>query len=135
MHAIQALAALLAAAATVAAQFPTCEAGCQSCGLACSQGCDAPLVPNDCQDCLYCRRESSSCSYVQLGGQEPSPHCQACYGSCQCRMAAVCYDDLPPVTTSSSSSGTAPPAAAATKPLVPGGNDLFGRRFDARARA
>ncbi|KAK7931592.1 hypothetical protein PG985_002304 [Apiospora marii] len=131
MHALQALAALLTVAATVTAQFPTCEADCKSCGLACSQGCDAPLVPNDCQDCVYCRRESSSCSNFQLGGQEPSAHCQTCYSSCQCRMVAVCYDDLPPVTTSS---GTAPPAAA-TKPLVPGGNDLFGRRFGARARA
>lgn len=130
MRATQALAALLTVAATVTAQMPNCDPGCKSCGLACKQTCTAPLVPADCQDCVYCRRESSYCSPYQLE-QSPSAHCQTCYSSCHCGMVAVCYDDLPPVTTS----GTAPPSAAATKPLVPGGNDLFGRRFDARARA
>ncbi|KAK8085164.1 hypothetical protein PG997_006435 [Apiospora hydei] len=115
MRTTQALAALLTVAATVTAQaWPSCDPECKSCGLTCGQNCNAPLVPADCQDCLYCRRESSACSYVQLGGQDPSPHCQTCYGSCQCRIAAVCYDDLPPVTTTS---GTAPPASP-TKPLI-----------------
>ncbi|KAK8054055.1 hypothetical protein PG996_013356 [Apiospora saccharicola] len=135
MRVTQTLAALLTVVATVTAQMPTCG-GCQSCGLACQQSCAAPLVATDCEDCLYCRRESSYCSNIELDLQKPpSPHCQTCYSSCQCKMAAICYDDLPPVTASSSSSGTAPPAAAMTKPLVAGGNDLFGRRFDARARA
>ncbi|KAK6840504.1 hypothetical protein PG995_016258 [Apiospora arundinis] len=133
MRTHQVLAALLSVVvAAVAAQgWPTCDPGCKSCGLTCSQGCSAPLLPADCSDCLYCRRESSSCSYVELGGQDPSAHCQSCYNSCHCRIAATCYDDYqPPATTS----GTAPHAAP-TKPLVAGGSDLFGRRFDARARA
>ncbi|KAK8044564.1 hypothetical protein PG993_004588 [Apiospora rasikravindrae] len=125
MRAAQALAALLTVAATVAAQaFPNCDPDCKSCGLTCSQGCNAPLAPADCQDCLYCRRESSACAYVQLGGQEPSAHCQTCYGSCQCRIAAVCYDDLPPVT-SGTASASAPPAGP-TKPLVAGGMICLG---------
>ncbi|KAK8068999.1 hypothetical protein PG994_005615 [Apiospora phragmitis] len=133
MRATQALAALFVLAATAAAQFPTCDPDCKSCGLGCSEGCDAPLAAADCQDCLYCRRESSACGYLQLGGLDPSPHCQTCYSSCHCRLAAFCYDDLPPVTTTTA--GTAPPSAASMKPLVAGGNDLFGRRFDGRARA
>ncbi|KAK8115901.1 hypothetical protein PG984_012403 [Apiospora sp. TS-2023a] len=134
MRVTQTLAALLTLAATVTAQMPDCDPGCKSCGLACQQNCAAPLTATDCDDCLYCRRESSYCSNIVLQPQD-SEHCKTCYRSCECKMAAICFDDLQTVTVSSSSSGTAPPAAAMTRPLVAGGNDLFGRRFDARARA
>ncbi|KAK8098370.1 uncharacterized protein PG998_013856 [Apiospora kogelbergensis] len=117
MRTTQVLAALLSvvvATASASTQaFPTCDSGCKSCGLTCSQGCNAPLMPADCQDCLYCRRESSSCSYVELGGQDPSAHCQTCYNSCHCTIAATCYDNQPSATASASHAPAAAPKKAA----------------------
>jgi hypothetical protein len=84
-------------------QWPSCEPSCKSCGLVCDQGCDSALNLTECTTkCLYCRRESSSCSWFQLTPPSESDEefCKQCYGSCWCRIGAECYDNYTSPTTS-----------------------------------
>ncbi|POS73487.1 hypothetical protein DHEL01_v208122 [Diaporthe helianthi] len=99
-------------------QWPSCDPSCKSCGLICDQGCESPLNLTECTaKCLYCRRESSSCGWVQLTPPSGSDDefCEQCYGSCWCKIGAMCYDDYTPPTT------TGGHGAAATANLSPTG--------------
>ncbi|KAI0400676.1 hypothetical protein F4802DRAFT_609976 [Xylaria palmicola] len=116
----QALLALGLALAPVvlsaAADWPSCDAGCKSCGLYCNEGCAAPLDLGECNRCLYCRRESSSCGFVtiQWTSDPPDPaYCALCSAGCHCRIDARCYDDDSPPPPGSSSSSVPPAAATA----------------------
>lgn len=96
----------------VAADWPSCDPSCKACGLYCNEGCAAPLVLSECNKCLYCRRESSSCGFVQIGGSDDQPdpaYCAQCQESCHCYIDAKCYDNTTITTTASS---TPTPSAA-----------------------
>ncbi|KAI0202499.1 hypothetical protein F4808DRAFT_77252 [Astrocystis sublimbata] len=102
--------ALLPAAAL--AQWPSCDPSCKSCGLYCNSGCAAPLTMSECDRCLYCRRESSSCGFVQIGSGDTNPPdpalCAACQDSCYCRIDAKCYDNITFTNPPSSSHSATP---------------------------
>ncbi|KAI8623609.1 hypothetical protein F5Y19DRAFT_370584 [Xylariaceae sp. FL1651] len=92
----------------------SCDPSCQSCGLYCNYGCTAPLDATECSRCLYCRRESSSCGFVDISGSwtedPPEPaYCAMCDQACHCYIDAQCYDNT--TTTTASPSG-APTGAA-----------------------
>ncbi|KAH8162559.1 hypothetical protein CIB48_g5669 [Xylaria polymorpha] len=90
---------------TVAA-FPSCDPSCKSCGLYCNEGCAAPLDLAQCNQCLYCRRESSSCGFVTIqgGSNPPDPaFCAMCEQGCHCYIDAKCYDNTTVTVTPSSS--------------------------------
>ncbi|KAI1478469.1 hypothetical protein F4774DRAFT_384919 [Daldinia eschscholtzii] len=84
---------------------------CKACGWYCNQGCSAPLVDSECNRCLYCRRESSSCSFEHIGDtwthDPPSKElCAACDEGCWCHGDWYCMDNAtgppppsPPTTT------------------------------------
>ncbi|KAI0478304.1 hypothetical protein F4859DRAFT_479317 [Xylaria cf. heliscus] len=111
-HSILSLALALLPALTLA-QFPSCDPSCQSCGLFCNEGCAAPLDLAKCNECLYCRRESSSCGFVDISGGASNPpdpaYCAQCEQGCHCYIDAKCYDDT--TTTIPPSSGAAAPTA------------------------
>lgn len=70
--------------------------------LICDQGCSSPLNYTECTTkCLNCRRESSSCDWVQLTPPSESDEefCEQCYGSCWCKIGARCYDNYTSPTT------------------------------------
>ncbi|KAI1172898.1 hypothetical protein F4777DRAFT_483780 [Nemania sp. FL0916] len=109
------LAALLPALSL--AQFPSCAPDCKSCGLYCNEGCPAPLNQTECDRCLYCRRESSSCGYVPISWTEDPPdpaYCAQCSAQCHCYIDAMCYDGvtIPPPSSSSTVGPTPTPNAA-----------------------
>ncbi|KAI1085597.1 hypothetical protein F5B20DRAFT_575106 [Whalleya microplaca] len=66
-----------------------CAEDCESCGWFCNNGCDESLDRTACNSCLYCRRESSSCDFVDcrllvpwrlvLHGQRGQPDSLAAY--------------------------------------------------------
>ncbi|KAI0425219.1 hypothetical protein F5Y09DRAFT_110904 [Xylaria sp. FL1042] len=100
-----ALAALLP---TALADWPSCDPSCKSCGLYCNEGCNAPLDLAECNRCLYCRRESSSCGFVDISGSwsqdPPDPaYCAMCSDGCHCYIDAMCYDNTTTTTTASPS--------------------------------
>ncbi|KAI4864454.1 hypothetical protein F4820DRAFT_423601 [Hypoxylon rubiginosum] len=95
-----------------------CADTCKSCGWYCNQGCDASSLPSSpdlsgCNRCLYCRRESSSCGFVDIGDtwtvDPPSDElCAACDAGCWCHGDWYCADNAtgppppsPPTRTSS----------------------------------
>ncbi|KAG8159947.1 hypothetical protein KVR01_010584 [Diaporthe batatas] len=96
-------------------QWPACDPSCKSCGLTCDQGCDSPLDLTECTNkCLYCRRESSSCDWVKLTPpSETDEFCEQCYGSCWCKIGAMCYDNYTSPTTTG---GHVPVATAKLSP-------------------
>lgn len=99
-------------------QWPSCEPSCKSCGLVCDQGCSSPLNLTECTaKCLYCRRESSSCDWVQLTppSEPDNEFCEQCYESCWCKIGARCYDNYTSPTT------TGGRATATTAKLSPKG--------------
>ncbi|KAI0873118.1 hypothetical protein GGS24DRAFT_464912 [Hypoxylon argillaceum] len=102
-----------ALAAAAASGFPSCAASCKACGLYCNYGCTAPLDTSSCSQCLYCRRESSSCGFVQIGaGSSPPPdpaYCAMCADACHCFIDAMCYDNA---TTTVTGSASASPSAS-----------------------
>ncbi|KAI0414542.1 hypothetical protein F5X98DRAFT_349074 [Xylaria grammica] len=109
-----ALAAVLPAA--VLAQWPSCDASCKSCGLYCNNGCAAPLDFAECSRCLYCRRESSSCGFVDIGGSwtenPPDPaYCAMCSEGCYCHIDAKCYDNVTATVTPSPTPSPSPAPA------------------------
>ncbi|KAI8949409.1 hypothetical protein F4801DRAFT_553505 [Xylaria longipes] len=94
------------------ADWPSCDASCQSCGLYCNEGCAAPLDLTECNRCLYCRRESSSCGFVpiQWTTNPPDPaYCAMCEQGCHCHIDAKCYDNT--TVTATPSSSAAPTAS------------------------
>lgn len=110
MYTPKLLAITLAAAilpTAVLAQWPSCDPSCKSCGLYCNTGCVAPLDQAECDRCLYCRRESSSCSWQDISGgwteNPPDPaYCAQCRDGCHCKIDAQCYDNItitPPLST------------------------------------
>lgn len=105
------LALALALLPAAMADWPSCAPSCKSCGLYCNEGCPAPLVLSDCNRCLYCRRESSSCSFTPVSWPEDPPDpgfCAQCAQSCHCYIDAQCYDNVT-ITVPPSSSGAALP--------------------------
>ncbi|KAI5917603.1 hypothetical protein F4810DRAFT_716331 [Camillea tinctor] len=85
---------------------------CSSCGWFCNQGCSAPLDRAECARCLYCRRESSSCGFLDVSGtwteDPPSEElCASCAGGCWCYGDWYCADDGGQPTPSPSTSGAA----------------------------
>ncbi|GAP82753.1 hypothetical protein SAMD00023353_0102890 [Rosellinia necatrix] len=105
---------ILPTALAAAGAWPSCDPSCKSCGLYCNEGCTAPLVLSECNRCLYCRRESSSCGFVQIGpSSDPPPdpaYCAMCQDSCHCYIDAKCYDNT---TTTASPSPSASPSNSA----------------------
>ncbi|KAI1360563.1 hypothetical protein F5Y08DRAFT_45982 [Xylaria arbuscula] len=107
--------ALVAILPTALAQWPSCAPDCKSCGLYCNEGCTAPLNQTECDRCLYCRRESSSCGYVNISGgwteNPPDPaYCALCQEGCHCKIDAMCYDNVtitPPVSATPSATPVA----------------------------
>ncbi|KAI1269087.1 hypothetical protein F5Y18DRAFT_439639 [Xylariaceae sp. FL1019] len=96
----------------------SCDPSCQSCGLYCNSGCTAPLDYDKCSECLYCRRESSSCSFTEItpGSTGPDPaYCAACETGCHCYIDAMCYDN---VTITPPSSSSAVPVPTGMAPLL-----------------
>ena len=95
---LAAFASLLWLVPTTLSQFPTCDPDCVSCGLACDTGCEAPLDYDECSQCLYCRRESSSCGWFELSynSTDDPDFCNRCYKGCWCHIGTVCYDGIPP---------------------------------------
>ncbi|KAI0502766.1 hypothetical protein F5B22DRAFT_652770 [Xylaria bambusicola] len=113
MYTPKLLALALALLPAALAQWPSCDPSCKSCGLYCNEGCVAPLDLTECQRCLYCRRESSSCGYVDISGgwteNPPDPaYCAQCSAGCHCRIDAKCYDGIT-ITPPSSFTPTATP--------------------------
>ncbi|ORY62407.1 uncharacterized protein BCR38DRAFT_239336 [Pseudomassariella vexata] len=110
---------------TALAQWPSCDPSCVTCGLTCDKGCAAPLDMSICNNCLYCRRESSSCSFFELGYEDPNdPNlCELCANSCYCKLGAICYDGLPAGTATASA---APTAELGARMPQKGRRDLFG---------
>ncbi|KAK7750049.1 hypothetical protein SLS62_008042 [Diatrype stigma] len=97
---------------------PSNDPSCTECNLACYSNCPAPLSTEQCyNDCLLCRRESSSCAWVRT---DSSPDCDACADSCVCTIGHVCNPT--PVPTGSGSAGPAPTGAGSKM------RDLFGGR-------
>ncbi|KAI0100994.1 hypothetical protein GGR51DRAFT_563644 [Nemania sp. FL0031] len=98
--------------------WPSCAADCKSCGLYCNYGCAAPLDATKCSQCLYCRRESSSCGFVQIGSSSDPPadpaYCAMCDNSCHCYIDAKCYDNVTITATPTSASPSASPVAPVT---------------------
>ncbi|KAI1207489.1 uncharacterized protein F4807DRAFT_462641 [Annulohypoxylon truncatum] len=96
----------------ILAQPTTCIQGphCTSCGWFCNQGCDTALLDSaECARCLYCRRESSACEFVDVShtwtADPPSAElCEACARGCWCRGDWYCMDD-----------GTGPPEAGSSR--------------------
>ncbi|KAI2627617.1 hypothetical protein GGR54DRAFT_636741 [Hypoxylon sp. NC1633] len=90
-----------------------CASGCKACGWYCNQGCAAPLVQGDCARCLYCRRESSSCGFIDIGDtwtQDPPSEalCDACDRGCWCHGDWYCADNAtgpPPPSPPTSTAG------------------------------
>ncbi|KAI0381207.1 hypothetical protein F5Y04DRAFT_85962 [Hypomontagnella monticulosa] len=103
----------------VIAQASSCNQGtnCKACGWYCNQGCSAPLVQTECNRCLYCRRESSSCGFMDISDtwthDPPSEElCAACNAGCWCHGDWYCMDNAtgpPPMSppTSTRSAGAA----------------------------
>ncbi|KAI0013571.1 hypothetical protein F4779DRAFT_342436 [Xylariaceae sp. FL0662B] len=120
-HDLLALTVLSLLAPTAPAQSG-CASDCESCGWFCNNGCDAALSSPDCARCLYCRRESSSCGFVDIGDtwtdDPPSDElCDACGAGCWCHGAWYCMDDggsptpYPPTPTLTSTSTSTPTAS------------------------
>ncbi|KAI1182417.1 hypothetical protein F5B17DRAFT_420476 [Nemania serpens] len=104
------LALALAALPAALADWPSCAPSCKSCGLYCNEGCPAPLDLAACNRCLYCRRESSACSFVPISWPSDPPDpalCAQCSESCHCYIDAMCYDNVT-ITPPPSSSSAAP---------------------------
>ncbi|KAI0903783.1 hypothetical protein F4824DRAFT_299603 [Ustulina deusta] len=105
--------ALALAILPTALSFPSCDPSCKLCGLYCNEGCTAPLDLTECNRCLYCRRESSSCGFVDIGGSwsedPPDPaYCAMCSEGCHCYIDAMCYDNTTITTTASPSPSASP---------------------------
>ncbi|KAI6088360.1 hypothetical protein F4821DRAFT_258192 [Hypoxylon rubiginosum] len=86
----------------VALCLPSALAACgtcnSTCGFYCNNGCDASLDYTECSRCLYCRRESSSCGYIDIGDtwtQDPPTDelCAACTAGCWCHGDWYCMDN------------------------------------------
>ncbi|KAI0880903.1 uncharacterized protein GGS22DRAFT_197225 [Annulohypoxylon maeteangense] len=84
---------------TTLAQTSGCvqNENCTSCGWYCNQGCDALLDRAECSRCLYCRRESSSCGFIDIADtwttDPPSAEmCEACDLGCWCHGDWYCMD-------------------------------------------
>ncbi|KAI1126293.1 hypothetical protein F5Y10DRAFT_215417 [Nemania abortiva] len=111
--------AILPTALAATNAWPSCAADCKSCGLYCNYGCAAPLTTSACDQCLYCRRESSSCGFVQIGSSSNPPadpaFCAMCSDSCHCFIDAKCYDNTTATTTGSAS---ASPSASPVGPVT-----------------
>ncbi|KAI1252365.1 hypothetical protein MGN70_006940 [Eutypa lata] len=107
----------MALAQTVEPGFcPEDDASCSTCSLTCYQSCPEPLSVEECtSSCLYCRRESSACSFVRL---DQSADCDACADNCVCSIGHICNPE--PVPTGSGSAGPAPTGAGRKM------RDLFG---------
>ncbi|KAI1396629.1 hypothetical protein F4819DRAFT_474824 [Hypoxylon fuscum] len=85
---------------------------CSRCGWYCNQGCDPLLDSTECARCLYCRRESSSCGFLDISDtwtQDPPSEevCDACNAGCWCHGDWYCMDNAtgpppgsPPTKTS-----------------------------------
>ncbi|KAI0157160.1 hypothetical protein GGR52DRAFT_192714 [Hypoxylon sp. FL1284] len=76
-----------------------CADTCKSCGWYCNQGCDAALDRTECDRCLYCRRESSSCGFIPIGDtwthDPPADElCAACEAGCWCGGDWYCMDNV-----------------------------------------
>ncbi|KAI1385144.1 uncharacterized protein F4822DRAFT_412178 [Hypoxylon trugodes] len=112
---------------TALAQSTGCVEGsnCSSCGWYCNQGCSAPLDRTECNRCLYCRRESSSCGFIDISDtwthDAPSDElCAACNDGCWCHGDWYCMDTATaappgsPPTPKPTPTGSAPLAAKAT---------------------
>ncbi|KAI1371586.1 hypothetical protein F4677DRAFT_450236 [Hypoxylon crocopeplum] len=91
-----------------------CSSTCKACGWFCNQGCSAPLVKSECDRCLYCRRESSACNFIDIGDtwteNPPSKEvCDACDQGCWCHGDWYCSDNTtgppPPSPPTSTSTG------------------------------
>ncbi|RYP43077.1 hypothetical protein DL770_011871 [Monosporascus sp. CRB-9-2] len=94
---------------------PQDDPSCKDCRLTCYHACEPPLTVEGCEaDCLYCRRESSHCAYLQLG---QGPECDACAESCVCTIGHVCNEPFTPPPTNSASPTPGPHNL----------RDLFGR--------
>ncbi|KAI0964804.1 hypothetical protein F4678DRAFT_454813 [Xylaria arbuscula] len=111
MRAPTLLALALAIIPAALADWPSCDPDCKSCGLYCNQGCNAPLDISQCSDCLYCRRESSSCGFVEIGGSSNADPalCAMCQANCHCNIDAMCYDNTTTTTVSPSASPSVSP--------------------------
>ncbi|KAI0159834.1 hypothetical protein GGR57DRAFT_438897 [Xylariaceae sp. FL1272] len=105
--------------AVVAQGSFSCAPDCKSCGLYCNSGCTAPLDYTKCSECLYCRRESSSCGFVEISAGQTNPpdpaYCAACEEGCHCYIDAKCYDN---VTITPPSSSAAVPVPTGMAPLL-----------------
>ncbi|KAI1825459.1 hypothetical protein F4861DRAFT_190523 [Xylaria intraflava] len=110
----------LALALTATAQFPSCDPSCQTCELYCAQSCEAPLSlsMDSCGQCLYCRRESSSCGFAEVESSASPDFCALCEQACQCNIAARCYSNsTTSATPSPSGSPTASPSPSGVRVL------------------
>ncbi|OTA65743.1 hypothetical protein K449DRAFT_431192 [Hypoxylon sp. EC38] len=99
------------------AQTSGCVEGtnCNSCGWYCNQGCDPLLSRTECNRCLYCRRESSACGFMDISDtwthDPPSEElCAACNAGCWCHGDWYCMDNAtgpppgsPPTSTATGS--------------------------------